>query len=364
MAGELRTSQFRFTTTADDDFVIGNPGAVGTTTKFLVFQTNTAPGIATNPHIRCEHSGGSPGTWSFIVSKTGSSDPSGEVNLSNLAYTNSNNTFTGVNIFNTGAFTVNSVVSLSGNATIGTTFANTLTINSATTVANAISLNGATTIGQAAITLNRAGAIASAASSGLSVWEGTGETGYWKVSSDRVGWSLKAPSNANFVKLIPGAASVSLTFPAVNGTLALVSDIDAAIGAGSFSANKAIISGGGGALAVSATTAADILTLSGFDSAFSGTTVASKISAISSTSSEVVAARQGQVDLVSNIATLLSQTATAAQVISSDVTISKNFKLATASGATGFLVLQDTFTPANWYKISIVAGVLTITLVE
>ena len=94
MAGELKTSQFRFTTTADDDFVIGNPSNVAAhTTKALVFQTTQIPGYGANPSFSCVWNGTS---WEFNLDKA---DGSGAIPLTGMAYVAANNAFTGNNTF-------------------------------------------------------------------------------------------------------------------------------------------------------------------------------------------------------------------------------------------------------------------------
>jgi len=95
MSGELRTSQFRWTTTADDDFVIGNPSDSSTTPKYLVFQTTTTPGISTNPHLSLQWNNTS-SAWNFHLNDLSGS---GDINLSGAVNTTSNNTFYGINAF-------------------------------------------------------------------------------------------------------------------------------------------------------------------------------------------------------------------------------------------------------------------------
>ena len=100
MSGELRTGQFRYTVTPDDDFVIGSPLNAGiTTTKYLTFQVTHNTGFGSNPHIRCEYIPDeldpvthSPGVWKIRFSNDGS-------NVSDFAYTNMENTFHARNIF-------------------------------------------------------------------------------------------------------------------------------------------------------------------------------------------------------------------------------------------------------------------------
>ena len=198
MSGELRLSQFRWTTTANDDFVIGSPeDAALHAPKFLVFQTTQTPGYASNPHFRCEYNAITH-AWDFHMSQDGST----VVSLSDTAFQGRANTFTYPNIF-------------TNDVTIGDTIGDTLTINSL------VNITGKTII------LNQGGGDSSGA--GVVIDDNAGvNTGYLKVNTARTGWDLKAPVSASIVTLIP-AATVSLTLPLANGTLALTSDISTAI---------------------------------------------------------------------------------------------------------------------------------------
>ncbi len=305
MSGELRTSQFRWTTTANDDFVIGSPEDAGThATKFIVFQTNTTPGYATNPHFRCEWSGSA---WEFKMSPDGSST----VNLSDIAYKSAVNVFSAANTFNTGAFTVSSTALFSGSLsgtgtfsvsnsttaviaspaiTLGTTGSDTATINSNTTFANSVLVSGSLTVSGATsslnttnltvkdtlITLNKAGIAASGEGSGLEVEEGGSITGYAKLGNSRSSWTFSTPTKSGSIWLTPSAGAFStelissataarvLTLPNATGTLALTSDIPT----GTFTISRAIVRNGTtGALQVSATTSTEIGYISGLTSA-------------------------------------------------------------------------------------------------
>lgn len=101
MSGELRNGQFRWTTTPDDDIVIGSPLNAGQkTSKYIVFQVSNRTGFGANPHIRCDWDvnrlnpqTGLPGTWVIRFSNDGSS-------INDFAYLNLENTFTSKNTFN------------------------------------------------------------------------------------------------------------------------------------------------------------------------------------------------------------------------------------------------------------------------
>jgi len=95
ISGELTLSQFRWTTTNSDDFVIGNPSDTSTNTKYLVFQTTTTPGYAANPHLSLQWNNTS-SAWNFHLNDLSGS---GDINLSGAVNTYSNNTFYGTNLF-------------------------------------------------------------------------------------------------------------------------------------------------------------------------------------------------------------------------------------------------------------------------
>ena len=278
MSGELRTSQFRWTTTADDDFVIGNPNDItDTTTKALVFQTTTTPGFAGNPHFRCEYTGVYPaGSWSFVMSPDGATD----IDFTGVAYLagtgpqafTGNNTFSGT-VGVSGALTASSTLGVTGiltasstlnalsdlNVTSDTVLGGTLSVTGLTSVVDlsasgtlgvdgVLSANGAlnvtglttvqnltvsgatTTISSTAVTiadnlltLNKG--LGTAAGSGIEIEESSAITSYFKTSADRASWILKSPTNTSVVTLTPGASSATLTFPAVTGTLALKAEV-------------------------------------------------------------------------------------------------------------------------------------------
>lgn len=104
MSGELRTSQFRYTVTPDDDFVVGSPQNSGLkTTKYFTFQVSKQIGFGANPHIRCEYSQ-SKGVWEIKFSNDG-------LHVTDFAYQNVSNNFTAANTF-TGAVSIEGVGTL------------------------------------------------------------------------------------------------------------------------------------------------------------------------------------------------------------------------------------------------------------
>ena len=252
MSGELRTSQFRWTTTANDDFVIGSPEDFSAhNTKFLIFQTTDTPSSGTNPHLRCAWNGAS---WDLIVN-----NGVGDISLSNVAYTNIVNTFTQANIFSNdvtvsgtlhpvgitasgtiqsngalnvvGTLTATGTTNLEGTNTsilsptivIGVNPTDTLDIKSATHIESTLHAGGQVSLDGSTVVLNYSGV--SAANAGIILNESSIIKGYLQTSADRASWQLKAPASASIVTLTPGAASAVLTFPAANGTLALKTDV-------------------------------------------------------------------------------------------------------------------------------------------
>jgi hypothetical protein len=205
MSGELRLSQFRWTTTADNDLVIGNPGDGGTSTKFLVFQTTNIPGYANNPHFRCEWSGSA---WELKISQDGSTT----IPMTGMAYLAANQTFTGNNTFSgtnihSGTNTFSGDVVMNGG----------LAINGTLTSVNTVDL----TVNDKLITLNKGGVGSSAAGSGLELEENTAVAGYMKTTADRLGWVLKAPAATGALTIKPIATDIILTAPPASGTIAL-----------------------------------------------------------------------------------------------------------------------------------------------
>ena len=110
MSGELRLGQFRYTTTPDDDFVIGSPlTTAANSTKYLIFQTTQNTGYGTNPHLRCEYDSGT-SEWEILFSNDGTT-------VSSFVYTDYNNILLGANTFQ-GIATFQNTVTTSGTNTI------------------------------------------------------------------------------------------------------------------------------------------------------------------------------------------------------------------------------------------------------
>ena len=307
MAGELRLSQFRFTTTSDDDFVIGNPATGSShTTKTLVFQTDDTPGRTGKPHLRCEWDGAA---WGVILSQDGSTD----TKLTGLAYVDESNnfqigytnTFAGTTTL-TGAFNASGTSNITGavtnitgatvgitgaSITLGTLTSNTLTIHSNTHMYSDLLIDGNLTISGTTtninttnvevkdklIRLNNGSVAADANGSGIEVEESSDGniTGYVKIGNSRASWEFLAPAKSGTIWLTPSAgafntnlvstatAGRSINLPNADGTLALFTDIPTAF---SGTANRAVITSAGGALTVSTVTNTEIGYLSGVTS--------------------------------------------------------------------------------------------------
>jgi hypothetical protein len=250
MSGELRTSQFRWTTTDNSDFVIGSPDDVGSyPNRYLVFQTSTTPGYAANPHMMCSYNSGL-SSWELQLN---TAPGGGYLNLSGIAYKSQpndftgNNTFAGTSIFNTGSFTVNSAATFTGTSIFNTgtftvnsvaTFNNTVNLTNDVIVSGNLTVNGTLTnvnttnleVKDKLITLNNGSITTDGGGSGIEIEESSGgHPGYFKTSAARTGWELKAPATAGIITLIPTATSVSLTMPTSTGTLALTSDLHSAV---------------------------------------------------------------------------------------------------------------------------------------
>ena len=95
MGGELTLSNFRYTTTNNNDFVIGDPtDSIGLTqAKYLVFQTSTQPGYLNNPYIGIVPSTDFGTGWKVVLS-----NGSGSI-TNDFVYSNIDNTFIGNNSF-------------------------------------------------------------------------------------------------------------------------------------------------------------------------------------------------------------------------------------------------------------------------
>lgn len=165
MPGELQLSQFRYTITNNNDFVIGDPGDSSTDPRYLVFQVTNLPGYSSNPHIKCYKDGAQ---WKLAYSTTGS-------NTLELVTSGTNNIFTGTNAFS------NNVV-----------FSSTVTFTSSSSVlfeGNQIFLH----VGQAGNCTN----------AGLVVEENGGtQTAKFIVNDARTGWLFLSPASAYTLQLL------------------------------------------------------------------------------------------------------------------------------------------------------------------
>lgn len=144
MSGELTLSQFRWTVTNNNDFVIGDPSDATDAARMLVFQTTADPGYENNPHIGVTKVGPD---WKFRFSENGADQLALILDGANNTFSGNNifsgdNTFSGANIFSGGAqFT--SPVALDTNVTITGTY---LTVNSPTTFTDSIITQNPVTI--------------------------------------------------------------------------------------------------------------------------------------------------------------------------------------------------------------------------
>jgi hypothetical protein len=155
MSGELTLSQFRYTTTNNRDLVIGDPTNTAELLdpKYIVFQTNTAPGYATNPYIGVTYNSGT-STWELQFSSNGVSSTSfAQLSLANIfsaANTfNSTVTFNGSVALNS-AVTFSSSIAVSGAATFnGSVIINNSSptvFNSPVTISGSLGVSGAVTL--------------------------------------------------------------------------------------------------------------------------------------------------------------------------------------------------------------------------
>lgn len=134
MSGELRLSQFRYTTTPDNDFVIGTPLTAGEhSPKYLVFQVSNNVGVNYNPHIKCDwdtnvnawrlyfsHDGTTMSDFALSAAPnnfSGNNTFSGNATFTGLSYFNNNVDFTEPVDF-TGAVTVAGHAEFTSNVTI------------------------------------------------------------------------------------------------------------------------------------------------------------------------------------------------------------------------------------------------------
>ncbi len=256
MSGELRTSQFRWTTTADDDFVIGNPDptiVLTHPTKALVFQSSSLPGYINNPSLLCKYNSGT-SAWEFKLSADGGTTDSIISGIAYLAGTGPQ-TFTGNNAFTEslaliypngrilfgtggahgsisaagdGAFNSLNVNNLFSVNTVGNVVAADLRVNgnldvkgTTTTIESTV-----TTIVDPLITLNKGGS--GVVDLGIEVEVGGNITGYWKtsVAGAGAGWIMKAPASLGTITINPKATAGNVDLNAGNsGTIMVSSDL-------------------------------------------------------------------------------------------------------------------------------------------
>lgn len=153
MAGELVPSQFRYSTTNNRDFVLGDPtDSVGLLEpKYIVFQTSTTAGYLYNPYIGVSYIGGN---WQFQFSNNGSSITSfASLSYSNTFTTASTNIFEGttdftglVNITNPTTTTYNTIngpiIFNNTSSTNLTTFNCPVVFNDSFSLTNGLSVSG------------------------------------------------------------------------------------------------------------------------------------------------------------------------------------------------------------------------------
>lgn len=157
MSGELTLSQFRNTTTDNNDFVIGDPSNISNDTKYLVFQVNNVAGYSGNPHIKAEKVGAN---WQIFMSNDGAT-------TLNFIYSNGDNYFTSTNTFEAPVSFLNNVT-IAGSLIVGgtqlvfddlaylansntftgtlNTFTHAATINGPIIAGNSLTVAGAVTI--------------------------------------------------------------------------------------------------------------------------------------------------------------------------------------------------------------------------
>ncbi|MCI4436879.1 MAG: hypothetical protein JHC33_08755, partial [Ignisphaera sp.] len=235
MSGELTLSQFKATTTQNNDFVIGNPipsGSTDTSDRYLVFQVSDKVGPMHNPHVRCEYTGSA---WRIKLSDNGVTDSDfaflntgtalvpqnfigvnafngttnfiGTVNTGtiNLGYSPADTiTFNGSPVF-TGPLTFNSPVTFQSDVTIS---APTHNVN---ITANSLSASTKTLLLNKGVNIGAGGLI------GIEVANVITPVGYIKTLSDNTGWQIKAPQNAGTVTFIPSLSASDLIIKPVHG---------------------------------------------------------------------------------------------------------------------------------------------------
>jgi hypothetical protein len=235
MSGELTLSQFKATTTQNNDFVIGNPvpyGSTDTSNRYLVFQVSDKVGPTHNPHVRCEYTGSA---WRIKLSDNGVTD-------SDFAFLNTGTdlvpqNFTGVNTFNgvtnfietVNTGTINLGYSSADKITFNGSpiFTGPLTFNSPVTFQSDVTIVAPThdvnitansfSAGTKTLLLNKGVNIGAGGLIGIEVADVTTPVGYIKTLSDNTGWQVKAPQNAGTVTFIPSLSASDLIIKPVNG---------------------------------------------------------------------------------------------------------------------------------------------------
>jgi hypothetical protein len=235
MSGELTLSQFKATTTQNNDFVIGNPvplGSTDTADRYLVFQVSDKVGPTHNPHVRCEYTGSA---WRIKLSDNGVTD-------SDFAFLNTGTdlvpqNFTGVNTFN-GVTNFIGIVN-TGTVNLGYSPADTITFNGSPLFTGPITFNSPVTFqsdvtivapthdvnitansfssGNKTLLLNKGVNIGAGGLIGIEVADVTTPVGYIKTLSDNTGWQVKAPQNAGTVTFIPSLSASDLIIKPING---------------------------------------------------------------------------------------------------------------------------------------------------
>jgi hypothetical protein len=235
MSGELTLSQFKATTTQNNDFVIGNPvpfGSTDTADRYLVFQVSDKVGPTHNPHVRCEYTGSA---WRIKLSDNGVTD-------SDFAFLNTGTdlvpqNFTGVNTFNGTTNFIGTVNT--GTINLGYSSADKITFNGSPTFTGPLTFNSPVTFqsdvtivapthnvsitansfssGNKTLLLNKGVNIGAGGLIGIEVADVTTPVGYIKTLSANTGWQVKAPQNAGTITFIPSLSASDLVIKPVNG---------------------------------------------------------------------------------------------------------------------------------------------------
>lgn len=282
MSGELVPSQFRYTTTNNRDFVIGDPTDSNLDQpKYLVFQMTDLPGYNNNPHIKVEKLAGN---WKLSISENGASTYT-------IAYLEKNNVFTGANTFqnitsflgdvtgNEATFTTLSTTGLnvgsvqaSGNVNI----LGDLTVTGTTTQLNVANV----VVTDKNIVLNHSGSTVSTTGSGLSI-EGDAGALVAGITLTGTDWSFTVPGRSNSIRLRPAtnAAGQSIIsadnlssaqvhfLPQMTGTNSLFAMYTGKSNLSEVTSNRVLITDANRGLDTSSVTSTELGYLSGVTSA-------------------------------------------------------------------------------------------------